>query len=304
MADTTLTDTTLNVHRLTKRYDGVTAVADLSFDVREGEIFGLLGPNGAGKTSVIRMIMAIFAPDEGAITVLGEPPGKSRERVGYLPEERGLYEKVSVLDVLVYFAQLKGLSADKAREEAGRWLERVELDERKDARVNSLSGGMQQKVQLISSFVHDPDLIILDEPFKGLDQVNVELVNEIIRELQSLGKTIVLSSHQLNLVEVLCDRILLIDDGRNILYGNLDDLKRRYSSNAVRLRTPAELGEDFPGVSGLERRDDGYLVMLDTDPQIFLKTLVTRDIAVEGFGLERISLAELFVKAVKEQAHA
>jgi ABC-2 type transport system ATP-binding protein len=299
-----MADTTLNVHRLTKRYDGVTAVNDLSFDVREGEIFGLLGPNGAGKTSVIRMIMDIFAPDEGAITVLGEPPGKSRERVGYLPEERGLYEKVPVLDVLVYFAQLKGLDAGKAREEATRWLERVDLDKRKDTRVNSLSGGMQQKVQLISSFVHDPDLIILDEPFKGLDQVNVELVKEIIRELQGLGKTIVLSSHQLNLVEVLCDRILLIDGGHNILYGNLGDLKRRYSPNAVRLRTPAELGEDFPGVSGLEPRNDGYLVMLDGDPQAFLKTLVKRDIAVAGFGVARISLAELFVKAVKEQDHA
>ena len=235
---------------------------------------------------------------------LGQPPGVSRERVGYLPEERGLYEKVRVLEALVYFAQLKGLSAERAHEEAGRWLERVDLEQRANAPVNSLSGGMQQKLQLVSSLVHDPDLVILDEPFKGLDQVNVELVKEIIGELQDGGTTIVLSSHQLNLVEVLCDRILLIDDGRELLHGRLDDLKRQHSPNAVRLRTPDELSDSLPGVIGIEHRDGAQLIRLEGEPQAFLETLVGRGVQVERFELERIPLSELFVKAVREKQRA
>ncbi|MEJ2559098.1 MAG: ATP-binding cassette domain-containing protein, partial [Anaerolineae bacterium] len=226
----------LEVKNLVKRYGNFNAVDDLSFEVYQGDVFGLLGPNGAGKTTTIRTIMDILKPDAGTVSVLGQPPGAARSRIGYLPEERGLYRDLKVLDVLIYLAELKGTSRATAHQRALTWLERVELADWAERKVKDLSRGMQQKLQFVASLVHDPELLILDEPFQGLDPVNVELLKGLIRELQREGKTLVLSAHQMNLVEALCDRILLINQGKGVLYGSLAEIKRRYAPHAVRLR--------------------------------------------------------------------
>jgi len=299
-----MTQTMLEVHNLVKRYNGFTAVDVLSFEVYEGEIFGLLGPNGAGKTTAIRTIMDIFRPDEGTVQVLGQPPGMTRERIGYLPEERGLYRDLKVLDVLVYLAELKGIPRPVARPRALAWLERVELADWADHKVKDLSRGMRQKLQLVASLVHDPELLILDEPFLGLDPVNVELVKGLIRESQEQGKTVVLSTHQMNMVEVLCDRILLINHGRAVLYGPLDEIKRRHAPHAVRLRTPTAL-DVLPGVARMEQRDDTFTLTLEgITPQELLRTLVERNIPVEAFEVATVPLEEIFIAVVKERSHA
>ena len=294
----------LEVHNLVKRYNGFTAVHDLSFEVYEGEIFGLLGPNGAGKTTTIRTVMDIFKPDEGTVYVLGQPPGTTRARIGYLPEERGLYRNLKVLDVLVYLAELKGAPRPTARRQALTWLERVELADWADRKVKDLSQGMQQKLQFVASLVHDPELLILDEPFQGLDPVNVELLKGLVRELQGEGKTVVLSAHQMNLVEALCDRIVLINRGKAVLYGPLDEIKRRHAPHAVRLRTPAAL-EALPGVARVEQHDDTFTLTLESiTPQELLRTLVERNIPVEAFEVATVPLEEIFIAVVKEKSYA
>jgi len=298
-----MTQNILEVRNLVKCYDGFTAVDDLSFEVYEGEIFGLLGPNGAGKTTTIRAIMDIFKPDEGTVRVLGQPPGAAKGHIGYLPEERGLYRDLKVLDVLVYLAELKGTPRSVARQRALAWLERVELADWADRKVKDLSRGMQQKLQFVVSLVHDPELLILDEPFQGLDPVNVELLKRLIRELQGEGKTVVLSAHQMNLVEALCDRILLINKGKAVLYGPLDEIKRRYAPHTVRLRTPAAL-DTLPGVTRMERRDGILTLTLDgTTPQALLQTLVERNVPVEAFEVAAAPLEEIFIAVVKEEGN-
>ena len=290
----------LEVHNLVKRYNGFTAVDALSFEVYEGEIFGLLGPNGAGKTTTIRTIMDIFRPDEGTVQVLGQPPGTARERIGYLPEERGLYRDLRVIEVLVYLAALKGTPRSVARPRALTWLERVELADWADRRVKDLSRGMEQKLQFVASLVHDPQLLILDEPFQALDPVNVDLLKVLIRELQEQGKTVVLSTHQMNLVEALCGRILLINHGRAVLYGPLDEIKRRHAPHAVRLRTSATL-DVLPGVVRMERRDDIFTLTLEgITPQELLRTLVEQNIPVEAFEVATVPLEEIFIAVVRE----
>lgn len=299
-----MTENVLEVRGVVKRYDGVTAVDDLSFEVRRGEIFGLLGPNGAGKTTTIRMIMDILRPDDGVVRILGQTPGNSRERVGYLPEERGLYRDLKVLDVLVYMAELKGVSRSEARRRGMAWLERVELADWAQRWVKDLSRGMQQKAQLAASLVHGPELAILDEPFQGLDPVNVELVKGIIRHLQQQGATIVLSSHQMNLVEALCDRILLVNHGRSVLYGPLAEIKRRHGARTVRLRTSADFGT-LPGVIEIEEREGTFILTLgEGSPQDLLRTLVQRNIPVELFEVASAPLDEVFIAAVKGAEYA
>ncbi len=294
----------LEVKNLVKRYGNFNAVDDLSFEVYQGDVFGLLGPNGAGKTTTIRTIMDILKPDAGTVSVLGQAPGAARSRIGYLPEERGLYRDLKVLDVLIYLAELKGTSRATAHQRALTWLERVELADWAERKVKDLSRGMQQKLQFVASLVHDPELLILDEPFQGLDPVNVELLKGLIRELQREGKTLALSAHQMNLVEVLCDRILLINQGKGVLYGPLAEIKRRYAPQAVRLRTPASV-EELPGVARVEQRDGTFtLTLQDITPQELLQTLVERNIQVEAFEVASAPLEEIFIAVVKERAHA
>ena len=299
-----MTTPVLSVRNLRKQYGRFVAVDDLSFEVFPGEIFGLLGPNGAGKTSAIRILMDIFKADAGEIELLGRPPGQSRERVGYLPEERGLYRNQKVLEVLVYLARLKGVDSNDARRRAQQWLERVGLQDWGAKRVKELSRGMQQKVQFVASLIHDPDLLILDEPFQGLDPVNVELLKGLMRELIADGKSVVLSAHQMNLVEELCDRILLINKGRAVLYGPLQQIKRDYAPNSVRVRA-RNLPSDLAGVVVSERKGDIALLTLDgISAQALLATLVERKVEVESFEIATVPLNDIFVAVVQGEADA
>ncbi len=289
----------LQAQHLTKRFGDLVAVNDLSFEVETGEVFGLLGPNGAGKTTTIRMILDIVPPDSGSITVLGGSPAAAQPRIGYLPEERGLYRNVRVLDMLVYLAELKGADRSRARLRALEWLERMGLEDRASSKVKDLSRGMQQRLQIVASIVHDPDLVFLDEPFQGLDPVNVERVKGVIADLRREGKTVVLSSHQMNLVEVLCDRILLVNRGRSVLYGSLADIKRQFAPHAVRVRAP-ELPAGLPGVVAIEPKDGAYDLSLaeGTTPRQVLRALVDRGVDVQAFEVAPVPLEEIFIQVV------
>jgi ABC-2 type transport system ATP-binding protein len=284
---------------LRKAYATVVAVADLSFQVERGEIFGLLGPNGAGKTTTIRMLMDIFKPDSGVVRVLGRAPGAVRHLVGYLPEERGLYRHLRVTECLTYLGRLKGMPAGKAQRRAAELLERVELGAWGGRKVDELSRGMQQKVQLIASIIHDPELVILDEPFQGLDPVNAEMVRALIRELRAQGKTIVLSAHEMSLVELLCERIALIHRGHAVLNGPLADIKRQFSPNAIELSPPVAL-EDWPGVAQVSYSDGRQHVTLEpgTEPGDLLRQIFDRGLTVDRFERASASLDEIFVTVV------
>ncbi|MEE8385803.1 MAG: ATP-binding cassette domain-containing protein [Dehalococcoidia bacterium] len=289
----------IEIQNLVKRYGNFVAVNDLSFTVGRGEIFGLLGPNGAGKTTTIRVVMDIFAPDEGSVTVLGKPPGQAKGQVGYLPEERGLYRNLKVLDTLVYLAELKGIARSAARERAMGLLERMQLDEWAKRKVKDLSQGMQQRLQLIASLVHDPEVLFLDEPFQGLDPVNVERVKGFVAEQHQEGKTIVLSSHQMNLVEALCDRILLMDRGRAVLYGSLEQIKREYAPNSIRVRV-SHVPDGLPGVVEVEPDDGAFNLDLaeGANPQEVLRALLDREVDIRAFEVSPVPLEDIFVAVV------
>jgi ABC-2 type transport system ATP-binding protein len=219
---------------VTKAYEAKIAVNDLSLSIDAGQMFGLLGPNGAGKTSSIRMMMGITVPDTGQVTLFDKPfDRKSLERVGYLPEERGLYKKMKVLDQLVFFGQLHGLSATEANKRAVDWAKRMEIDESLPKKTEELSKGMQQKIQFIASLLHDPGLIIMDEPFSGLDPVNAALLERTLLELKDQGKAIVFSTHRMDQVEKLCDTICLVNNGKAVLAGKMREIKASYPRDRV-----------------------------------------------------------------------
>jgi ABC-2 type transport system ATP-binding protein len=293
----------IQVQNLVKRYGDIVAVDHLSFQVQKGELFGLLGPNGAGKTTTIRVIMDILQADEGSVQVLSQRPGRAKEHVGYLPEERGLYRDIKALDTLVYLGELKGISRGAAQERAQSLLERIRLDDWAHHKVKELSRGMQQRLQFIASLVHDPDLLILDEPFQGLDPVNTERLKGFVDELRRNGKTIVLSTHQMNLVEALCDRILLINRGRAVLYGYLDQIKAEYAPNTVRLRAD-KIPTDLDGVVSMEPDDGAINLTLadDAGPQDLLRALVERGVEVREFEVAPVPLEDIFVSVVSEEA--
>jgi ABC-2 type transport system ATP-binding protein len=288
------------VQKLRKSYSTVVAVDDLSFEIPRGEIFGLLGPNGAGKTTTIRMLMDIIKPDSGEARVLGEPPGQSRRRVGYLPEERGLYRTLRVIECLGYLGELKGMSRSAARQRATQLLEQVELAEWGKRKVDELSRGMQQKVQLIASIIHDPDLVILDEPFQGLDPVNAEMVRGLIRDLRAQGKTVVLSAHEMSQVEMLCERIVLINHGRAVLDGRLAEIKQRFAPNAIEISPPLPL-EGWPGVAHVAAADGRQRVTLDpgAQPRQLLQQIVERGLPLDQFERATATLDEIFITVVK-----
>jgi len=219
---------------VTKAYENKVAVSDLSLSIEAGQMFGLLGPNGAGKTSSIRMMMGITVPDSGRITLFDKPFARnSLERVGYLPEERGLYKKMKVLDQLIFFGQLHGLDRNEAQKRAVAWAHRMEISGALPKRTEELSKGMQQKIQFIATLLHEPRLIVMDEPFSGLDPVNAVLVEQTLLELKSQGKDILFSTHRMDQVEKLCDSICLINNGKAVLAGNLRQIKARYERNHV-----------------------------------------------------------------------
>jgi ABC-2 type transport system ATP-binding protein len=294
-------EVSIEVDGVKKQFRDVHAVRDLSFRVHRHEIFGLLGPNGAGKTTTIRMLMRMLLPDEGQIRLFGDPINDAdRERFGYLPEERGLYAEQPVLDNLVYLARLKGSPRRRAKQVALEWLDRVGLADVAKRKANTLSKGMQQKVQFIMAIQHDPDIVILDEPFTGLDPVNLTLIKDLVGELRDQGKTIILSTHQMHQVELLADKILLISKGQKVLYGSLLELRRQFSPNSVHIEVAGEL----PHLSGVrtERTSDGLRVHLEagTDPAGLLRQLVERGVPVRSFEVEDPRLADIFVEAVGE----
>ncbi len=237
----------LTVHGLTKTFGDKIAVDSISFEVKRGDILGLLGPNGAGKTTAIRMIMGILAPDRGEVAFHfnGRTTSLEKRRIGYLPEERGLYDDAGVLETLIYLATLKDTPREQAKAWALDWLHRFGLKEYANHKLEKLSKGMQQKVQFIATVLHQPEVVMLDEPFSGLDPLNQDLFMDFIRELQNQGTTILLSAHQMNMVEELCQRIFMINQGRQVLYGSLEEIKRQHQEHLVTLSFPLEEDPSF-----------------------------------------------------------
>ena len=295
----------LDIRNVVKRYDEVTAVDDLSLTIEPGGVFGLLGPNGAGKTTTIRMIMGIIEPDEGEISVFGEPLSeKTKERIGYLPEERGLYRKMKVIDHLVFLGEIKGVSAKVAAERSTEWMRRLELEGWEQKTVESLSKGMQQKIQFISTVLHDPELMILDEPFTGLDPINTQLLKDIVMEMKGEGRTIVLSTHLMDQVEKLCERICLINKGRIVLEGDLAEIKMRFSQNVltIRYRGDHRALEAHPGVERISTFGQELSVTLreGADANDVLRYALEKG-RVERFEIGEMSLHDIFISQVKER---
>ena len=284
------------VSNVVKSYGNKRVVNDVSFSVAQGEIFGLIGPNGAGKTTIIRMMMDIIKPDSGDIHILGERiSDDAKNRIGYLPEERGLYKKLSVLKTLTYLSALKNSRVDNNRIEE--LLKRVDLLPHKDKKIEELSRGMGQLIQFLVTIIHNPELIILDEPFAGLDPVNTELLKEIILELRSQNKAIILSTHRMNEVEELCDRILMIDRGRSVLYGRLTDIKNKYRNNSVLVDFEGEIGK-LDGVIKSQQEGKYIELLMDakTTPQKVLKQIIKQGITINHFEVATPSLNQIFLQ--------
>ena len=291
----------VEVIHLSKRFGNTQAVDDVSFDVEPGEIFGLLGPNGAGKTTTIRIMLDFYKSDTGSVNVFGGTLDLDKKRrICYLPEERGLYKDQKLESTLLYLATLKGLDEKNARKRLPAWLERMELDEHRHNKVQELSKGMQQKAQIIATFLHDPDLIVIDEPFSGLDPVNTRLVKEIIEEQRQAGKAILMSTHQMYQVEALCNRIILINQGRTVLYGTVDDIKHSFTGNAIRIVGQGDFTQ-LPGVLDTRNTNGSWQLALQpgTDPQSVLLAIAGRqNIKIERFELAEPSLDDIFVNVV------
>jgi ABC-2 type transport system ATP-binding protein len=292
----------ITVENLVKHYAQVNAVDDVSFDVSQGEIFGLLGPNGAGKTTTIRTMMDIIKPDSGRIELMGKPVTEaSKASIGYLPEERGLYKNFKLLECLIYLGSLKGISRSTARERGQALLERTGLEEYANRKVKELSKGMTQKAQFLAAIVHDPLLLIMDEPFQGLDPVNTDLLKTILLEEQARGKTIILSTHNMAQVEEMCDRILLINHGKAVLYGALEEIKAQYAEHAVVLECDA-LPQNLSGVQRVEQHNHGYELVLEQEalPQDILRQLVAANVTIQRFEVATAPLEEIFISVVGE----
>ena len=294
----------VEVSQVSKRFGDVEAAKDISFEVESGEIFGLIGPNGAGKTTVIRMLMEIIKPDSGDVRILGEPLQEATKNIiGYLPEERGLYKKLTVVDTLSYLAALKGTSGSATRQRATMLLERTGMLPHQHKKVEELSKGMAQLIQFIATILHDPQLVILDEPFYGLDPVNTRLLKDMVSELRKQGKTIILSTHMMNEVEELCDRILMINKGQSVLYGNLSDIKARFRTDSVFVSVDGHLGQ-IDGVVSTKNHGTHQELLLDgkTSPQKVLANLVNRNITVNRFEVATPPLSEIFIQVARGQS--
>jgi ABC-2 type transport system ATP-binding protein len=286
-----------------KAFAGHVAVSELSLRVPRGSVFGLLGPNGAGKTTTLRMVMDILAPDSGTIEILGRPADRSvRDRIGYMPEERGLYPRMVLEEQLVFMAAIKGLQQKEALRRLGPWLERLSLADWRKRKTNELSKGMQQKAQFIATVLHQPELLIVDEPMSGLDPVGMDVMREALIEMRRAGTTIVLSSHQMETVERLCDRVALINRGAKILDGAVSEVKARHGKNTVALAFEGD-GSFIEGLPGVERVTDfgQYLELRlreGADPQALLQAAAAR-LRLRRFEIVEPSLHDIFVETVK-----
>jgi ABC-2 type transport system ATP-binding protein len=289
-----------------KSYGDFPAIAGVSMAVPPGSIFGLLGPNGAGKTTTIRMIMDIIAPDSGEIRTFGRPrEAADLRKIGYLPEERGLYRKMTVHDQLMFLGEIRGLSRRDAQAAVARWLERVELGSWAKNKVEELSKGMQQKIQLVGTLLHEPEILILDEPFSGLDPLNQEMFKDLLSEYRGQGRSILFSTHGMELAEKMCDHICLISHGRAVLTGELKEIKRRLSGNSYRLVADGDLAA-LAGVAGIDHvlPDEGgakVFLLPGADGAAVLREIVGR-VPVREFRSEEPELEEIFMKAVRDAA--
>ncbi len=291
----------LEIKNLCKSFGDVKAVDDASFVIPEGSVFGLIGRNGAGKTTTIRMMMNIFLPDSGEVILRGAKIGQDfNTKVGYLPEERGLYKKMSVLETLLFFAEVKGKNRKDIKKTALNYLERFQLSDRKNSKIEELSKGNQQKIQFITTVLHDPDFIILDEPFAGLDPINTNLLKEIISEMKAKGKVIILSTHLMDFAERLCDHIAMIDKGKIILHGELNSIKTKHGQLNVSLQSKGDISFliNSPIVEKMDTFGSSTIIKVKepSQTQQLLKLLVDNKIEVNRFDANEISLHELFVE--------
>lgn len=299
-------DNIISLNHVTKRYDSFTAVNDLNWELEAGQIYGLLGPNGAGKTTTIRMLLRIILPDEGEITAFGHPLSEhTQHRIGYLPEERGLYRKMTVESLLLFFAGIRGITRKDARQQAYYWLERFDLDGWAKKQVQELSRGMQQKIQFIITLLHRPSILILDEPFQGLDPVNTDLLKDIILERKKQGITVLLSTHIMEQAEKLCDNICLIDKSKKIIDGSLSGIKKEWGKNTVIIgyEDNGEYFHQHPSV--LHYNDYGKSIEVELKPKVdpvqFLSEAV-RQVRINHFEVKAPSLHEIFVSLVSQQS--
>lgn len=291
----------LEVRNLSKSFGNLKAVDDVSFAVPEGSVFGLIGRNGAGKTTTIRMMMNIYLPDSGEVILQGSKVGQDfKNQVGYLPEERGLYKKMKVLETILFFAELKGKSGKAVENQALDYLKRFQLLDRKNSKLEDLSKGNQQKIQFVSTIIHDPEFIILDEPFSGLDPININLLKDIILDFKKRGKVIIFSTHLMDFAEKLCDHIAMIDKGKLIITGSLKDIKSKFGQNNISLSYSGDISflhnnpliqkiENFGSTVGIRVKDPDCTNEL-------LKLLIENGVNVKKFDANEISLQEIFIE--------
>jgi ABC-2 type transport system ATP-binding protein len=290
----------VEVKDLDKSFGKLIAVERLNFAIKPGEILGLIGPNGAGKSTTIKIILDFMKPDSGAVQVFGQAMNENlKDRIGYLPEERGLYKRLTAIELIIYLASLKGIPNDQAEARADELLKLTGMYENKYKKNKEMSKGMGQLIQFIVTVVHNPDLIILDEPFSGLDPVRTEAVQSIISDFRDAGKAVILCTHQMNKVEEICDRVLMMNQGQTLLYGDVLDTRRRFQKNSVRITAAEEIGE-LPGVTGRVFRNGSLELKLapETTPQSILDRLREQGVTITHFEVITPSLNEIFLKQV------
>ncbi|MDF1698701.1 MAG: ABC transporter ATP-binding protein [Saprospiraceae bacterium] len=293
----------LSLRDVVKQYHNHTAVDHISFDVPKGKIFGLLGPNGAGKTSLIRIITTITMADSGDVILDGEPINFDHpSQIGYMPEERGLYKKMKVGEQLIYLAQLKGMPRKEANRKLKQWLTKFDILDWWDKKVEELSKGMQQKIQFIATVVHDPKLLILDEPFSGLDPINTNLIKDEIDQLNKNGTSIIFSTHRMEQVEEICENIVLINQGKKVLEGNVSEIKEEYKDNLYRIEFKGKLNADLKqdNFNIISDTDDELIIKIlnDENPNLLLKQLLDSGIEIRSYSEVLPSLNEIFIKIV------
>lgn len=294
----------LKIEKVSKYYGEKLAVDNISFEMNEPGVFGLLGTNGAGKTTTIRMILGIIKKEAGKITWNGQKVGRKNVNFGYLPEERGIYPKTKIIEQLMYFAELKGMKKQEAAKEIDYWLKRLKVEEYKELQAEKLSKGNQQKIQFITAILNNPELIVLDEPFSGLDPINTELLKEVIIELVQKGKYIIMSSHQMSSIEEFCKDVVIINKGKTVLKGNLKKIKDEYPSKRLEINVDSDISK-YINESGMKiekNLDNNYEILMDKEEQaqLLMKTLVLQGINIKKFELKKPSLNEIFIEKVGE----
>lgn len=294
----------LKVKNVSKYFNDKLVIDNISFEINEPGVFGLLGTNGAGKTTTIRMILGIIKRDKGEITWNGKAVDRKNVNFGYLPEERGIYPKSKIFEQLLYFAELKGMKVQEAAKEIKYWMERLKINEYQNMTAEKLSKGNQQKVQFITSILNDPELIVLDEPFSGLDPVNTELLKEVIIELVKKGKYIIMSSHQMTSIEEFCKDVVIINKGKTVLKGNLKEIKNNYTANRLEINADRDITSYIKeaGMTIEKNIDNNYEIKIENEEQahLLMKTLVVQGVKLNKFELQKPSLNDIFIEKVGE----